>query len=132
MEFRIILSFYILLLIPAMSISSDYKIEVFKENYMEKLISGGGEVKMYHTLQVKTIFGNKLLILVGKDYEYRKWLRAFLKKHNLFILKIPDQGDKKFENEIAVSVDIRQIHPIWEEKWNCEGCRNDVIEDNKR
>lgn len=120
----------LIFLFPGVLYSADYKVELFKENYREKLISGGGEVKLYHTLQVKTIFGNKLLILVGNDYEYRKWLRIFFKKHALYIIKIPDQGDNTFKNELAIPVDIQQIHPIWDEKWNCEGCRHDVIDED--
>ena len=84
----------------------------------------------YHTMQVKTIFGNKLLILVGKDYEYRKWLRNFFKKHKLYIIKIPDQGDDEFKNNLAIPIDIQQIHPVWEKNWDCEGCRHDMIEEN--
>ena len=131
MKLKIFLIGYIVFYIPTITVASDYKVEVFKENYKETLISGGGELKLYHTLQVKTIYGNKLLILVGKDHEYRKWLRSYLKKQSLYLIKIPDQGDNKFEKEIAVPINIQQIHPVWEEQWNCEGCRNDIIDEKK-
>ncbi len=129
MRFKAPLTCFLFLMLPVISIAKDYKVEIFEEHYKEKLISGGGEVKIYHTWQVKTIFGNKLLVLVGNDYDYRKWVRESLKKHILFIIKIPDQGDQKFENDLAVIVDIQQVHPIWEDKWNCEGCRHDTLEE---
>ena len=130
MGFKTILITSIFILFPALCISSDFKVEIFEEHYNEKLIPSGGELKLYHTLQVKTIYGNKLLILVGKDYEYRQWLRNSFKKHYLYIIKIPDQADNKFEKDLAIPVNVQQIHPIWEKHWNCEGCRHDVIEED--
>ena len=122
-HFRII-ALITIFLIPFSSHAKDYTVEIFQENYREKLISGGGELKIYHTWEAKTTFGNKLLVLVGNDYDYRKWLRQSLRKHTLYIVKIPEQGEDKFENDLAVPIDIQQIHPILDSKWNCSGCRH--------
>ena len=120
----------ILLLLPFSSYAKDYTVEIFKENYQEKLISGGGELKIYHTWEAKTTFGNKLLVLVGNDYDYRKWLRQSLQKHTLYIVKIPEQGETIFETDLAIPIDIQQIHPILDSKWNCSGCRHGMPGEN--
>ncbi|MBU0992238.1 MAG: hypothetical protein KJ737_07055 [Proteobacteria bacterium] len=124
MTLKTILMMITILFISVISHARDYKIEIFKENYKEKLIPGGGELKLYHTWQAKTVFGNKLLVLVGNDSDYRNWLRESLKKNKLYIVKIPKQGENAFENDLAIPVDIQQIHPVWDEKWDCSGCRH--------
>ena len=104
--------------------SSDYMVELFEEHYKEKMIVGGGELKVYHVWQVKTEFGNKLLVIVGDDHNYRTWLRKFMKNHNLFIVKIPDAGDDAFKYDLAVNVNVQQIHAVWENRWSCDKCRH--------
>ena len=69
-------------------------------------------------------YGNKLLVLVGDDSGYRSWLLQMTGKHNIFIVKIPDDGDDKFVHDRAVLVNVQQVHGIWDQKWKCEKCRH--------
>lgn len=108
---------------PTDASANDYIVDLFKEQYRERMIVGGGEVKINHTWQVKTIYGTKILILIGEDYIYRKWLRQYRKQHHLFIIKIPDDGDIKFRHDMAVLVNVQQIHPVSSKIWACEKCR---------
>ncbi len=114
---------------PAVSMARDYKVVLFEEHYKEKMVVGGGDYKIYHTWQVKTEFGNKLLILVGKDYAYRKWLRRTRKRHTIFLVKIPDDGDEMFRKDLGILVDVQQIHPVWNAKWKCEECQHNKPDD---
>ncbi len=112
------------LVIPPHTFAKDYMVDFFEEHYKEKMIVGGGEVKISHSWQVKTEFGNKVLVLIGDDTVYRKWLRRYLKKYNLFVVKIPDEGDDKFKYDIAVLVDVQQVHPVNNDRWECVKCRD--------
>ena len=109
--------------IPQNAISKDYLVELFEEHYREKMIVGGGEMQIYHTWQVKTRYGSKLLVLVGDDHDYREWLRQSRKHHRLFILKIPEAGQQKFVKELAVLVNVQQLHAVASKRWKCSNCR---------
>jgi len=104
--------------------AGDHKVVLYEEHYKEQMIVGGGESKIYHTWQVKTLFGDKLLILTGEDYGYRKWLRRYEHNHQTFIVKIPDQGDDSFIYSKIIYVNIQQIHPVVEKNWKCNDCRH--------
>lgn len=109
---------------PAPVAARDYMVELFEEHYREEMVTGAGEPKIYHCWQVKTIYGDKLLVLIGKDRQYRQWLRKSCDKHRLFIVKIPGAGDDRFKYDRAVLVDVQQVHAVWERWWSCDGCRH--------
>lgn len=104
--------------------AKDYMVELFEEHYKEKMIPGTGDMKVNHTWQVKTIYGSKVLILVGTDYNLRTWIRKDAKHHSLWIAKIPDQGDDRFKYNMSVYMDLQQLQPVYNKKWSCKGCRN--------
>ncbi len=104
--------------------AGDYLVEIFEEHYKEKMITGSGDMKVNHTWQVRTIFGNKVIILVGKDYNLRKWIRRDSKNHKLWIAKVPDAGDNRFKYNMSVYMDLQQVQPVYNKKWNCDDCRH--------
>lgn len=108
---------------PQQALSKDYMVELFEEHYKEKMMVGGGEMQIYHTWQVKTRYGAKLLVLVGDDHDYREWLRQSRKHHKLFILKLPEEGHQKFVRELAVLVNVQQLHAVASKRWKCSTCR---------
>ncbi len=120
----IIITVSLSFLIPGRGLAKDYMVELFEEHYTEQMLVGGGEFKIYHSWQVKTEFGNKCLIIVGDDHRYRNWLRKYAGNHYLFIIKIPDGGDEKFQYDMAVLLNVQQIHAVWEKRWQCEKCRH--------
>ena len=109
--------------IPHPAQAGDYMVQLFKEQYKEKMIPGTGDLKVDHTWEVKTKYGNKVLILVGTDYSLRQWIRSDAEKHKLWVVKIPDEGDKKFKSGISVFIDLQQLHPVEGPGWKCAGCR---------
>lgn len=114
----------ILVMVPVTAHSSDFMVELFEEHYKEKMIPGTGDMKVNHTWQVKTPFGNKVLILLGKDYNLRRWIRGYVKNHELWVVKIPDEGNDKFIYNMSVYLDIQQIQPVYSKKWSCGDCRH--------
>ena len=109
---------------PQPASAADYIVELFEEHYKEQMIVGGGESKIYHTWQVASEFGDKLLVIVGDDHKYRDWLRRSAANHRLFLVKIPDGGDDRFKYDMAILVNVQQIHCVWEKIWKCYGCRH--------
>lgn len=120
---RVVLTLIALLCIVPRVSASDYMVELFEEHYKEKMIPGTGDMKVNHTWQVKTLYGSKLLILVGTDYNLRSWIRQDVKRHKLWIAKVPDDGDDRFKYNRAVYVDLQQLQPVYDNKWKCNGCR---------
>ncbi|MFH2067712.1 MAG: hypothetical protein ABIK15_21090 [Pseudomonadota bacterium] len=116
--------FLMIFCIPGQGFTKDYLVELFEEHYQEKMIVGGGEMKTYHTWQVATEYGDKLLVIVGEDHIYRDWLRQSAMNHKIFLIKIPDGGDDRFKYDMAVLVNVQQVHSVWEKKWKCKECRH--------
>ena len=114
----------LLIFIPTSGFAFDHMIELFEEHYKEKMMVGGGEMKVYHSWQVKTEFGNKLIVIVGDDHDYRTWLRKWADNHILFVVKIPEMGEDDFRFDRTVLVNVQQIHDVWEKKWRCSNCRH--------
>ncbi|MCP4339472.1 MAG: hypothetical protein GY799_11435, partial [Desulfobulbaceae bacterium] len=101
MRLQLLVLFVVLIVSPA-AWAGDYMVELFEEHYKEMVVPGLGELKINHTWQVKTAFGNKVLILVGNDYNQRKWLRQYKRGHKLWVVKVPDEGDDRFKYNMAV------------------------------
>ncbi|MBU2631171.1 MAG: response regulator, partial [Proteobacteria bacterium] len=72
---------------------------------------------IYHSIQVDTSAGPKLLILTGSDYTYRKWLRHYIAQNKKFITKIPDEHMDEFISAKAYKIDVTSLHPFNGEKW---------------
>ncbi len=101
-----------LLLIPAGSFSKDYPVTYIKEQYKEKKSKDSKNPEIYHTWFVETDFGMKLLVLIGDDTVYRKWLREFTKEYDLFLLKVPRNDVDIFEEDMVFRININNLHPI--------------------
>jgi len=107
-------------IVVANSSGSDFVVEYYAEQYNEKLLDEGNDLKLYHALQVKTSFGPKLLVLTGTDMEYRNWLREYLSYQNTILIKIPDSENQKFMESKVFYIGVQQIHSVAAEKWQGE------------
>ncbi|MBF0224142.1 MAG: response regulator [Desulfobacterales bacterium] len=106
----------VIIILPLNSYAEDYKVTFMNEQYNEEYIKGGPQVKIYHTFEVKTPFGIRLLILNGEDYLYRKWLREQVKDNNNLLIQISDNKVDDFKKDMAFPIDIAYVHPIVEPK----------------
>lgn len=97
--------------------ASDFIVDYYAEQYNEKLLDYGNELKIYHTLQIKTPFGSKLLILDGDDMEYRNWLRKYLSYENTVLVSVLDKDDQSFIDSKVFTVDVKQVHSVETQKW---------------
>ncbi|MCP4117329.1 MAG: response regulator [Desulfobacteraceae bacterium] len=95
----------------------DYMVGFVSEYYREQAADTGFMKRVYHTLQVNSDLGSRLLILKGNDFEYRTWLREYLSSNKRLIAKVPDTDDDYFRIARAYEIDVTRIHPIDEQRW---------------
>jgi len=95
----------------------DFIVDFLDENYKETQAQFSYTPLIYHSIQVNSIAGPKILILKGDNYLYRKWLRHYIAQGKKFIAKIPDEDVDKFISEKAYSIDVTFLHPFNGEKW---------------
>ncbi|MFH2092364.1 MAG: response regulator, partial [Pseudomonadota bacterium] len=115
------------------AIARDFMADFVQENYRETQVQFSYDPLIYHSIQVNTSVGPKLLILKGKDYSYRKWLRHYIASDKKFILRIKDEQNDEFISSKAFSLDIGSIHPVDGKKWSAledVGSQTDAITGN--
>ncbi len=109
---KIILIGLFLLFLQAPCMAGDFVVEYVKENYRETRLPASYDPVIYHSIQVTSDAGPKLLILKGDDYHYRKWLRQYIAQGKQFIAQIPDDKDDLFISSRAFELDITDLHPV--------------------
>ena len=110
----------LLLLVPVGAGAVDYMVDFMEEKYREEPEGARSPAKIYHTLQVDSKLGSKLLILGGRDSRYRIWLRQYLVDNDRLILKVPEGADSVFRNSRAYETDVSMLHPVDGEKWRAD------------
>jgi len=109
---RILMVMVLLLFLAFPVWAQDYEVTYIRETYKENKDAGSGVAKVYHTWEVDTDFGKKLLILTGQDPVQRKWLREFVTEYQLFLAKIPNVDTGSFELNTVFEIDLKNLHPI--------------------
>ena len=106
------------LLAAAPAMSRDFIVEFVEENYKETEAEYSNYPLIYHSVQIKSDAGPKLLILTGDNREYRKWIRQFIAQDKTFIARVPDAENDRFISSKAFDIDVTRIHPFNGQKWN--------------
>lgn len=115
---QILILAFCLIFVGGHSQARDYMVDVVSENYREKAADSYGEGKrVFHTIQINSDLGSRLLILNGDDFQYRNWLRAYLSQGNRLIVKVSDADDHAFRMARAYALDVTQVYPIDEKQW---------------
>ncbi|OGR25363.1 MAG: hypothetical protein A2277_04995 [Desulfobacterales bacterium RIFOXYA12_FULL_46_15] len=107
-----LISCIIFFFIQITCVAGDFVVELVEENYRETQGPVSYSPVVYHTLQVHSEVGPKLLILIGNNSYYRKWLRQYIAKGNAFIVKVSDDQDNLFLKSDAFEIDEKKIHPF--------------------
>ena len=97
--------------------AQDIMVEFMEENYKETQAQFSDDPLIYHSIQVNSSVGPKLLILTGDDYTYRKWLRDYIALNKKFITRVPDDQVDRFVSSKAYEIDVTKLHPINPAKW---------------
>lgn len=90
----------------------DFIVQFEEENYKETRASHSYLPVIYHSIQVNTEAGSKLLVLTGDDYNYRKWLRHYIAGGKAFIIKVPPEQRDLFVKSSVFDIDVTRVHPI--------------------
>jgi hypothetical protein len=88
----------------------DFIVEFVQESYRET--QGSYPPRMYHSIQVSSKAGPKLLVLKGNNNVYRKWLRQYIGENKAFIIKIPEDQNDLFISSKAFEIDVTNVHPF--------------------
>ncbi len=140
---NLIFSIVIVLCIACPLMARDFLVEFVEENYKETQAQFSYTPLIYHSIQINSKAGPKLLILKGDDYTYRKWIRRYISQNKKFITKIPDDQSDEFISSKAFELDVSLIHPfngnLWEsdiikptDQKTIEGTNNILILDKNK
>ena len=100
------------LLLPPLCQARDFIVQFVEENYKETRSSFSYLPLIYHSIQVRSEAGPKLLVLKGDDYHYRKWLRQYIADDKAFIAKVPEDQADRFVSSNVFEIDVTNIHPF--------------------
>ncbi|MBF0375907.1 MAG: response regulator [Desulfamplus sp.] len=107
----------IMIYIPSNILASDYLADFISENYKESDSTEVGIPKIYHTIQVETEIGSKVLMLKGDDPNYRLWFRQYLATAKKLIITVPKEQDSLFKDSKIFQIDVNLVHPFYGSKW---------------
>lgn len=96
----------------------DFIVEFVEENYNETQVAFSHDPFIYHSIQVNSNFGPKILILQGNDYHYRNWLRHYIAQDKKFMAQIADDRVDEFITSTAYKMDVTSLHPFNGNKWD--------------
>ncbi len=117
---KIFLFILTILLISSPGRARDFMVEFVEENYKEITKAYSNDPLIYHSIQVDSQAGPKLLILTGDNLEYRKWLRHYIAANKKFITRVPDNENDRFISSKAYEIDVINIHPVNGKKWTSD------------
>lgn len=99
----------------------DFMVEFVEENYMENQEEYAQTPMIYHSFQVRSHAGLKMLVLTGEQHEYRKWLRRYVAQDKGFIVKVPDTENDLFISSKVYETDVTNVHPFNPATWSMKG-----------
>ena len=115
---KLLLAIIILSFLPMIVNARDYVIDCVSENYNEETDDYKHHLQIYHALQINSIAGQKILILKGNNYQYRKWLREYIVDNKKMIIKIPDNDVNNFISSRVYSIDVASVYPVNDKMWD--------------
>lgn len=101
----------------------DFMVEFVEENYMENQDEYANAPMIYHSFQVRSHAGLKMLVLTGQHPEYRRWLRRYVAQDKGFIVKVPDDENDLFIRSKVYETDATNVHPFNPANWSMANSR---------
>jgi len=109
---KVVYMLVFLLMVLSPCHARDFIVEFLEENYRETSNSTSYLPIIYHSIQVNTQAGSKLLILKGDDYHYRKWLRQYIAADKAFVAEVPEDENDLFIKSHAFEINVSNLHPL--------------------
>jgi len=101
----------------------DFMVEFVEENYMENQDEYAKSPMIYHSFQVRSHAGLKMLVLTGDNPDYRMWLRRYVAQDKGFIVKVPDDENDLFIRSKVYETDATNLHPFNPTNWSMADSR---------
>jgi len=114
---RPIFIFIIFLIITSPCGARDFMVEFVEEHYKETEQPYSKVPKIYHSIQVRSNAGPKLLILSGAYPDYRKWLRQYIAQDKSFMISVADNENDAFIGSRVYDIEVIRVHPFNGKKW---------------
>jgi len=111
------LVYLVIIFLSVSAEARDFMVEFVHENYKEVQAQFSYFPLVYHSIQINSAAGPKLIILKGEDSNYRRWIRNYIAENKNFILRIDDQNNDAFISSKAYELDINSIHPFNLKRW---------------
>lgn len=115
---RVLIVLFVVVFWISTGYARDFIVEFVEENYKETYAPFSYDPLIYHSIQVNSNAGPKVLILQGNDYNYRNWLRYYIAQDKKIIAKIEDERVDEFITSTAYKMDITSLHPFNGNKWD--------------
>lgn len=114
---------FILIAAAVPCLARDFVVEFVEENYMENQEEYAKNPVIYHSFQVRSHAGLKMLVLTGEHPEYRRWLRQYVAQDKGFIVKVPDDENDLFIGSKVYKIDVTHVHPFNPTVWSMKDSR---------
>lgn len=108
---QLLFIFMLILIHGGTGTARDFIVEFAEENYKETRVPFSYAPLVYHSVQINSPAGPKMLILTGEDAVYRKWLRYYMSKNTHFIVKVDPAMVDRFISSKVYETDVSAIHP---------------------
>lgn len=116
MRIIILAVFFLFSVVPGIH-ARDFMVSFVEENYKETSADFSYKPLIYHSIQVKTPAGPKILVLEGDDVYYRTWLRQYISEDRRFILKVDPGQTDRFISEKVFKTSVNNLHPVVDPDW---------------
>ncbi len=97
--------------------AQDFIVDLVEENYKETRAQFSYDPIIYHSIQINSAAGPKMIVLTGSDYTYRKWLRHYMAENTHFIIKVDASVADQFISAKVFKADLSSIHPFDKSDW---------------
>jgi len=120
---RLIILMFVLIAVAVPCSAKDFMVEFVEENFMENQDEYGKAPMIYHSFQVRSHAGLKMLVLTGEHPDYRRWLRQYVAQDKGFIVKVPDNENDLFIGSKVYETDVTNVHPFNPTLWSMKNSR---------
>lgn len=93
-------------------LARDFVVQFLAENYKETKAAYSTVPVIYHSIQVRTDAGPKLLVLTGTNHQHRQWLRQYIAQGKAFVVKVDEDQTQTFIASSAFDIDVDRLHPL--------------------
>ncbi len=119
---RLIILILVLIAAAVPCSAKDFMVEFVEETIWRTRMSMASPM-IYHSFQVRSHAGLKMLVLTGEHPDYRRWLRQYVAQDKGFIVKVPDNENDLFIGSKVYETDVTNVHPFNPTLWSMKNSR---------